>query len=263
MSKELLVKPDEMRALEKVLIKGDLAGLSEQQRITYVNALCKALKISPLFQPFDYVAFQGKMVLYAKRSCAEQLRNKFGISIRVINRERIDGLYVVTAQARTSSGREDEAIGAVNIKGLSGKELANSLMIAETKAKRRVTLSVCGLGILDETEVQQEATDIAREVNQAHAANISETISGTTSRPEFEQQGETQEGSSENVYTLKAGKNQGKKITQIPIKKLHEWMAWYSKKQSEDLHEDIHADAGEIHAYLAADKLQEETNGKN
>jgi hypothetical protein len=37
--------------------------------------------------------------------------------------------------------------------GLKGDALANALMKAETKSKRRVTLSICGLGMLDETEV--------------------------------------------------------------------------------------------------------------
>jgi len=36
---------------------------------------------------------------------------------------------------------------------LQGESLANALMKAETKAKRRVTLSICGLGMLDETEI--------------------------------------------------------------------------------------------------------------
>ena len=44
------------------------------------------------------------------------------------------------------------SIGAVSIKGLQGENLANALMKAETKAKRRVTLSLAGLGWLDETE---------------------------------------------------------------------------------------------------------------
>jgi len=34
------------------------------------------------------------------------------------------------------------------------KEVANAIMKAITKAKRRVTLSICGLGMLDETEVE-------------------------------------------------------------------------------------------------------------
>jgi hypothetical protein len=36
---------------------------------------------------------------------------------------------------------------------LKGDALANALMKAETKAKRRVTLSLAGLGWLDETEI--------------------------------------------------------------------------------------------------------------
>lgn len=51
-------------------------------------------------------------------------------------------------------GRQDESIGAVPIAALKGEALANAMMKCETKAKRRVTLSICGLGMLDETEVE-------------------------------------------------------------------------------------------------------------
>ena len=40
------------------------------------------------------------------------------------------------------------------ITGLKGEALANALMKAETKAKRRVTLSLCGLSWPDESEVE-------------------------------------------------------------------------------------------------------------
>ena len=42
----------------------------------------------------------------------------------------------------------------MNIAKLTGDALANALMKAETKAKRRATLSLCGLGFLDETEIE-------------------------------------------------------------------------------------------------------------
>ena len=42
----------------------------------------------------------------------------------------------------------------MSIGGLKGDALANGLMKAETKAKRRVTLSLCGLGMLDDSEVE-------------------------------------------------------------------------------------------------------------
>src|SRR5262245_20253745 len=66
----------------------------------------------------------------------------------------IDDIYVVTAQATLPSGRQDESIGAVTIGGKKGDDKCNALMKAETKAKRRVTLSICGLGMLDETELE-------------------------------------------------------------------------------------------------------------
>jgi thioredoxin-like negative regulator of GroEL len=58
----------------------------------------------------------------------------------------------VHVRARTADGRQDEDMGVVNIDGLAGDAAANAILKAITKAKRRVTLSICGLGWLDETE---------------------------------------------------------------------------------------------------------------
>jgi hypothetical protein len=77
-----------------------------------------------------------------------------GISIYMTNREKMGDIYIVTARAKDRTGREDESTGAVALGNLKGDALANALMKAETKAKRRVTLSVAGLGWLDETELE-------------------------------------------------------------------------------------------------------------
>ena len=65
-----------------------------------------------------------------------------------------EGVFIVTVKARNGKGRTDMAKGAVTITNLKGDALANAMMKAETKAKRRVTLSLCGLGLLDETEIE-------------------------------------------------------------------------------------------------------------
>ena len=75
------------------------------------------------------------------------------VSITRTTAQYLDDLYVVTADARTADGRTDSGTGAVCIKGLAGEAKANAIMKAETKAKRRVTLSICGLGMTDESEV--------------------------------------------------------------------------------------------------------------
>jgi len=140
--------------LEQVFIGGDLSKLSPSQRVEYYATTCQSLGLNPLTKPFDYIILNGKMVLYAKRDATDQLRRLHGVSIIRLERERIDDVYVVTAFASMADGRQDSSIGAVNIKGLQGDALANALMKAETKSKRRVTLSICGLGMLDETEME-------------------------------------------------------------------------------------------------------------
>jgi hypothetical protein len=139
--------------LEQVLIAGDLSALTSQQRGAYYHAVCHSLGLNPLTKPFEYLTLNGKLRLYALRDCADQLRRLHGISIAITSRERMGDLYVVTARARDRRGREDESIGAVALGSLKGDALANALMKAETKAKRRVTLSLAGLGWLDETEI--------------------------------------------------------------------------------------------------------------
>jgi hypothetical protein len=105
-------------------------------------------------QPFQYINLSGKLTLYARKDATDQLRQIHSVSLTIASREQVGDVYVVTARATTASGRVDESIGAVSIGSLKGDALANALMKAETKAKRRVTLSICGLGLLDETELE-------------------------------------------------------------------------------------------------------------
>jgi hypothetical protein len=135
-------------------IMGDLSRLTALQRVNYYQAICKSIDVNPLTRPFDYIVLNGKLTLYARKDCTEQLRASRRVSITKLERETISGVYVVTAYAQAQDGRTDSSTGAVAIEGLKGNALANAIMKAETKAKRRVTLSIVGLGWLDETETE-------------------------------------------------------------------------------------------------------------
>lgn len=147
-------------AAEAAIVHGDLSKLSPAERVTYVVRVCESLGLNHLTKPFEYVRLNGKDVLYATRNASDQLRHRDSVSVRIVAREMLDGVYVVTAQARLPNGREDESTGVVATKGLTGESLANALMKAETKAKRRVTLSICGLGMPDETEIESAGEGI-------------------------------------------------------------------------------------------------------
>jgi hypothetical protein len=141
------------QAVEMALATGDIGRLSPEGRVSYYNAVCKSVGVNPLTRPFEYITLNGKLTLYCRRDATDQLRRVNNVSVAIAKTERIDDVYVVTATARMGE-RDDMATGVVSIAGLRGEALANALMKAETKAKRRVTLSIVGLGWTDETEIE-------------------------------------------------------------------------------------------------------------
>jgi hypothetical protein len=142
------------KILEQLLITGDLSSLSATERLDYYARVCESLGLNPLTKPFAYIKLNGKLVLYALRDCSEQLRKIHGVSVENMRHELLpDELYRVTADFIDKTGRRDQASGIVSLKGLSGEPRANKMLGCETKCKRRGTLSICGMGMLDETEV--------------------------------------------------------------------------------------------------------------
>lgn len=140
-------------SLENALLSGDLSSLSSQDRILYYQRTCESLGLNPLTKPFEYIKLNGKLTLYARKDATDQLRNIHGVSIDKPDIQQIDNLIIVTVTAKDSKGRSDSDIGVVPKNDMGGN-LSNALMKAVTKAKRRVTLSICGLGMLDETEIE-------------------------------------------------------------------------------------------------------------
>ena len=145
-------------------MKGDLSRLSEHQRLEYYNSVCKSLGLNPLTRPFEYLTLNGKLTLYARRDAAEQLRKINGISVELVSKDFKHGLLTVHVRARDKDGRTDEDLGVVAFpESMKGEIAANAILKCVTKAKRRVTLSLSGLGFLSEEEVE----DIPAEAKQA------------------------------------------------------------------------------------------------
>lgn len=181
MSTALTSTPNVAEAIEAALVHGDLKNLSVEGRVTFYNQVCQSLGLNPLTKPFAYIVLNGKLQLYALKDCTEQLRKIHGVSITSVDPKQIGDLLVVVASAKDREGKVDSSTGAVSIGQLKGEALANAMMKAETKAKRRVTLSICGLGMLDETEIQT-----LREQGAAHELAQQEARFPELSEPEPE-----------------------------------------------------------------------------
>ena len=158
-----LVKSSAYELLEGVVVEGDLSKLSPAQRLEYYRQVCEGLGLNPLTQPFEYIKLQGKLALYATRRAADQLRRLYGVSIDSMEIRPDNDMAIVTVVGHDERGRSDTEVGVVSLANLAGEARANAVLKAVTKAKRRLTLSICGLGLLDETEVEtiQDAKPVA------------------------------------------------------------------------------------------------------
>jgi hypothetical protein len=140
--------------VEAVIAAGDLSKLTPDQRNTYYLTVCQSIGLNPMTRPFEYIVLNGKLTLYARKDATDQLRAIRSVSITRCDVSLSDPDYViVTTEARDASGRTDIDVGVVSRKDMRG-DLGNVIMKSVTKSKRRVTLSLCGLGMLDETEVE-------------------------------------------------------------------------------------------------------------
>jgi len=165
----------------ELALAGDLSKLTQPERLKFYGAVCEFTGLNPLTKPFDWLTFQGKLVLYPNKGCAEQLRKIHGVSLTITARSLEHGCMVVHCRAVDKHGRTDEAIGAVAFnENVKGEAAAIALMKSETKAKRRVTLSICGLGLLDDIDPherkEQSAAVSEIETAQDLAANFNKSL---------------------------------------------------------------------------------------
>jgi len=155
MSDQIVVSNQvDAQTVEKVLLGGDLSKLTPEQRVSYYRGVCDSIGLNPLTKPFDYMTLNdGKLILYAKKDATDQLRKINNVSIDDVEIVENESQFLVKVKGHDGTGRSDVEIGVVGKKDMQGN-LGNVQMKAVTKAKRRLTLSLCGLGWLDETEVE-------------------------------------------------------------------------------------------------------------
>ena len=140
------------RAIESLAARGDLSGLGPEGRAQLYVQACAALGLNPHAQPFAFLRLGGKEVLYATRGATDQLAAIHGLTREIVDGPRVielAGVKLVFAVCRAThpNGRVETSVATVAL-----ADPVNALMRVETKAKRRATLSILGLAILDETE---------------------------------------------------------------------------------------------------------------
>jgi len=145
--------------MESIVVTGDLILLSAEDRVKFYVQVCEAMHLDVRTRPLQYfeqIDRNGKhsLILYALRNASVQLSHHHGLSVSLSKPEIQQDVVIFTATVTDMPGRTDSAVGAQSLKGLSGKDYADAIMAAQTKAKRRAILDFVGSGLLDESEIE-------------------------------------------------------------------------------------------------------------
>lgn len=148
---------------------GNFREMTDAERNEWTIGVCRSLGLNPLTFPLKWIKDDnGNMMPYFSRGATDQLRAVHGVSIDPIDEGWItmpgeDGtpqLYQVRVRATLPNGRHDIGRGVVAIGRKRGGTIAtpmdqaNNFMSCETKAVRRATLNILGLGgVLDVSEL--------------------------------------------------------------------------------------------------------------
>ena len=177
-----------------ILNGGDLSALSVAQRDAYCEARAKDLGLNPIGGPIQCMLTtyqeqnpvtnkwekKHKLIAYATKSATDQLRTIHGVKIVRADVNLTADMATVTVEGVLPDGRNDVEVGAVALADGAGTPLspslrANAVMKAMTKAKRRLTLSIIGAGLTDESELDPMTDDRDRTENTPSVPSVTAT----------------------------------------------------------------------------------------
>jgi hypothetical protein len=177
----------------------DLDRLSKEELQQYYLDACQFHGVPPELNVLAFTYMDSgdgarRRVLYAKKGATDIIRERLGISVADLRKEIFNGTLTYTCFGKNKDGRFEIAVGASYIDGLTGRALEVAIMVAQTRAIRRMTLQFAGAGLIDETELQadskttdvKEALTTPQPVNRPNAAagkDITDSGIGNLSSP--------------------------------------------------------------------------------
>jgi hypothetical protein len=134
--------------VETALIRGDMSGLTRDQLYQAKVMLADQMGIDASLSPVDFIPDKktGRLVPYINSRGAAQLRRKHGLEVTAIEVvTHREGLIVLRCVLRGQDGRTDQALGAAGWLPDMAHDEARAWLVAETRAKRRATMSAVGI----------------------------------------------------------------------------------------------------------------------
>lgn len=139
--------------VESIVLRGDISGLGPRDRAAYYITMCERLGLDAYTKPFEFLRLNGKEIMYATRGATDQLARIHNVTRKIIDGPRVidlagTKLVYCVCEASLPGGRAETSIATLPL-----TDPAMVYMKAEAKAKRRATLGILALGMLDDAEV--------------------------------------------------------------------------------------------------------------
>jgi hypothetical protein len=194
--------------VESQLAYHSIGTMTEEERRRFILSLCASLRIVPIGTelPIDIIQVENDFgapveKLYFRKGAADQLAVNHNVSFSTVQRPSeaiVHGVHVIVASERaslpTGRGLDEEGVVPTPIqqRGMSDEQyvlsVANAMMHAKTKARRRAVLALLGLGFVDESELHSmrvrrpvpanspapansQTAVVANDANDSHVAN--------------------------------------------------------------------------------------------
>ena len=167
---------------------GDLSSLTKEELRVLYHSLCQQLGLDPELLPFYVIqTSDGKRRLYLNKGGAEALRKVHNITTNVLSSgfDPTGSFYQIVVEAVLPNGRKEQGIAVADLRGKKGVEAENAVLFAETKAKRRTTISLLGIGsiLMDESEALSIPGGVVGRIAPSGEIDLEERIEKTPSPP--------------------------------------------------------------------------------
>ena len=162
---------DSWEMMEKVVLTGDLKTLTPEQRVRHLRRGLRAARAGLADAAVPVHQFRRQAPNVPWQRAADQLSAARGISTSIRETSTIGDVYYVEVEATVGTRRVHD-VGIVAIEGLKGVAKANAMKKAVTQARRRAILALVGLGMPDDSEVDDIPGSVRVQGQSCHRESL-------------------------------------------------------------------------------------------
>jgi len=151
-------KENDNGLMDRMVYNG-LDSLTKEEKVKLIEMICNEYDLNAALGHIQVIKKSNRNILYITKSGANHLMFKNQLSSEITNTAMASNILSFRVRVYNDK-RSVENVGVMHYwDGIKSDELSNRIMACHTKAVRRAVIAFCGLGVLDETELDFKIKD--------------------------------------------------------------------------------------------------------